>query len=138
MLRGKYLVWKDAAGNVNISWNDPQHLVSRHGINDQHYNILRILRGRQPESACPGEIKEVLLNKRGDLTRLLDKLVNKGWVDRQQNPENRRKIDLKITKEGLKFLEDIHKEVECLMEVTSGLNKEEVESLNLILDKIRS
>src|SRR5690554_454998 len=49
----------------------------------QHFNALRIIKGRHPKPVSAGEIKEVLLDKASDVTRLLDKLVNLGYVHRQ-------------------------------------------------------
>jgi DNA-binding MarR family transcriptional regulator len=72
--------------------------LKKFNINDQHYNILRILRGRHPEPALTMEIKEVLVNKRGDLTRQLEKLVNLGFIEREINSDCKTQIFSYITK----------------------------------------
>lgn len=107
------------------------------GINEQHYNILRILRGRYPGTICPGEMKEVLINKRGDLTRLLDKLVKMGLVDRDINPDNRRMIILKLTEKGLDLLGRLDPELNALNKQVNSLTEEESEQLSNLLDKLR-
>lgn len=107
------------------------------GINEQHFNILRILRGRHPHTICPGEIKEVLINKRGDLTRLLDKLVAMELVERDINPDNRRMINLKVTEKGLGLLSDLDPKVEMQNSESNALTKEESEQLSDLLDKLR-
>ncbi|MEO9966311.1 MAG: MarR family transcriptional regulator [Reichenbachiella sp.] len=107
------------------------------GINEQHYNILRILRGRYPLTICPGEIKEVLINKRGDLTRLLDKLVSMELVERDINPENRRMINLKLTTNGLDLLSQLDGELKILNEKNNSLTQEESDQLSDLLDKMR-
>ncbi|MEO9806492.1 MAG: MarR family transcriptional regulator [Reichenbachiella sp.] len=107
------------------------------GINEQHFNILRILRGRHPHTICPGEIKEVLINKRGDLTRLLDKLVAMELVERDINPDNRRMINLKVTDKGLELLSDLDPKVEMQNSENNALTKEESEQLSDLLDKLR-
>lgn len=107
------------------------------GINEQHYNILRILRGRHPGTICPGEIKEVLINKRGDLTRLLDKLVAMGLVKRDINPDNRRMINVKLTEEGLTLLGNLDPQVEEMNKMNNSLSEKESEQLNDLLDKLR-
>lgn len=107
------------------------------GINEQHFNILRILRGQYPHTICPSEIKEVLINKRGDLTRLLDKLVNMELVARDINPDNRRMINLKITDSGLSLLSDLDPEFEALSNRNNSLSPEESEQLSNLLDKMR-
>ncbi|MDW3211775.1 MAG: MarR family transcriptional regulator [Reichenbachiella sp.] len=106
-------------------------------INEQHYNLLRILRGRHPLTICPSEIKEVLINKRGDLTRLLDKLVAMGLVERDVNPDNRRMINLKISEKGIDFLAQLDPEMEKLSRTNNALTVEESEQLSNLLDKMR-
>ncbi|SMD33105.1 DNA-binding transcriptional regulator, MarR family [Reichenbachiella faecimaris] len=112
-------------------------LLKPKGINEQHFNILRILRGRYPLTICPGEIKEVLINKRGDLTRLLDKLVTMGLVTRDVNPDNRRMINLKISDAGLNMLSDLDPKLEELNQKNNALSHEESEQLSHLLDKMR-
>lgn len=112
-------------------------IAKKHGINDQHYNVLRILRGKHPKCACPGEIKKVLINKRGDLTRLIDKLVKLQLVDRNLNPENRRMVDLLITQKGMDLLSDMDPDVNQIENFKSKISEAEAKSLNEILDKIR-
>ena len=106
-------------------------------ITGQHYNILRILKGRYPEFASPGEIKEVLIDKKCDLTRLIDKLVKTNYVIRELNPDNRRKVDIQITETGLAFLEEINPIVKTMNHFKDVLTKDEAVQLNLLLDKIR-
>lgn len=106
-------------------------------INDQHFNVLRILRGRHPESACPGEIKDILVNKRGDLTRLIDKLVKEGYVDRKVNPENRRMVMNSITNKGLELLAELDNKFEYMDDMSKNFTEEEAKVLNDILDKLR-
>ncbi|NQY66722.1 MAG: MarR family transcriptional regulator [Flavobacteriales bacterium] len=106
-------------------------------INEQHYNILRILKGRYPEAACPGEIKEVLLNKRGDLTRLLDKLDKMGVITRGTNQENRRMINIQLNKQGIKLVDKIGAKMESLRTHEKTITVKEAKQLSGILDKIR-
>jgi len=106
-------------------------------ITGQHYNVLRILKGRYPEYASPGEIKEVLIDKKCDLTRLIDKLVKTGYVLRDLNPENRRKVDIQITKAGLNFIDEIDPIVKTMNHFEDVLTLEEAQQLNTLLDKIR-
>ncbi|WP_422361630.1 MarR family winged helix-turn-helix transcriptional regulator [Reichenbachiella sp.] len=112
-------------------------VLKPYNINEQHYNLLRILRGRHPLTICPSEIKEVLINKRGDLTRLLDKLVNMELVERDVNPDNRRMINLKISEKGMDFLARLDPEMEKLSRTNNALTLEESEQLSNLLDKMR-
>ena len=110
-----------------------------YGIRMQHYNVLRILKGKYPEATSPGEIKEVMLDKSPDLTRLLDKLVAMAWVERDICSANRRKIDVKITKKGLKILEELTTlQKKLYAEFNKNLSPAEAESLSDLLDKLRN
>lgn len=110
----------------------------KEGINGQHYNILRILRGQSPKSLCPKDILEVMVDKTRDLTRLVDKLVKMGYVNRQVNPTNRRQVNINITKEGLDFLIKIDPELRKLDDLLKHIDKEDLNVLNTILDRIRN
>jgi len=109
-----------------------------YGIRMQHYNILRILKGKYPKPSSPGEIKEVMLDKAPDLTRLLDKMVDMGLVDRHLCPDNRRKMDVFITTEGIDLLEKVSKEQNRMyQEDMNNLSEDEAEHLSNLLDKFR-
>ena len=109
-----------------------------HGIRSQHYNILRILKGRHPEPASPGEIKEVMLDKAPDLTRLLDKLENLGFIDRHLCENNRRKMDVLITPKGEKALNQLNKETKReVAKWKQNLSEREAKTLSDLLDKVR-
>lgn len=121
----------------NFFMDDMVQNLKEFNINDQHYNVLRILRGAYPHSLCPGEIKQVLLNKRGDLTRLIDKLVKLGYANRDINSQNRRMVDISISKSGLKLLEKINKKFSINNKFDNNLTVKEAKQLNTLLDKLR-
>jgi DNA-binding MarR family transcriptional regulator len=133
--------WEKALVNLHFTSNEfKDRLISvlkPYSINDQHYNILRILNGRYPDVACPGDIKSVLLNKRGDLTRLLDKLNKLNYVERATNPTNRRMVDLRITTTGIALLKKLKSEIDTTKTLKKNLTKEEAIQLSLLLDKMR-
>lgn len=111
-------------------------VLKKFNINDQHYNILRILRGRYPEPALTMEIKEVLVNKRGDLTRQLEKLVKLGLIDREINEACKTQIFSYITQKGLDTLNEIHK-IHDYTDKYKHITEEEAKIVNDILDKLR-
>ncbi|MCU7551585.1 MarR family transcriptional regulator [Chitinophagaceae bacterium LB-8] len=113
-------------------------IMKQYDILPQHYNVLRILKGKHPEASCPGDIKEVMIDKGNDVTRLLDKLVHKGLVKRSLCEENRRKMDVSITKEGLQLLNDIESPLQDhLAEIKRRVSTEEAEIMSSLLDKMR-
>ncbi len=104
----------------------------------QQYNVLRILRGNSPKPLNPGAIKAVMLDKSPDLTRLIDRLLLKKLVVRDTCEKNRRKIDIKITKEGLALLTQLDPLVKKKQEqITEKLTDEEACQLSDLLDKLR-
>jgi DNA-binding MarR family transcriptional regulator len=113
-------------------------LLKPYDILPQHFNALRIIKGRHPEPVSPGEIKEVLIDKANDLTRLLDKLEKKGLIRRRLCPSNHRKMDVNLTAKGIKLLEDTGK---ALMVPTRALKEQltdkEAATLSRLLDKMR-
>ena len=134
--------WQKALINLHFTSNFFKDKLlaqlKEYKINDQHYNILRILKGRYPNAACPGDIKEVLINKRGDLTRLLDKLNKLGYIDRSTNPENRRMVDVYITEAGIQLLDTLSVTVDNIDNIMDKLSSEEAAQLSTLLDKIRN
>jgi DNA-binding MarR family transcriptional regulator len=116
-----------------------KNLLKSKDLLPQHYNALRIINGKFPEPANPGGIRKVLLDKANDVTRLLDKLVEKDYISRNICPTNRRKIDIYITPKGQLLLEELQAEVEAMHKNFQGvLGGEEAEYFNTMLDKIKS
>lgn len=105
----------------------------------QHYNVLRIVKGKYPKPCSPGEIKEVMLDKGNDVTRLVDKLVKKGLVKRNLCESNRRKIDIQITEKGLIFLKELNDPMKKQLSVMKkNMSEKEAGLLSDILDKMRN
>ena len=111
-------------------------IYKAHGILSQHYNILRIVRGSHPKPVTPGYIKEVMLDKGRDLTRLVDKLVKLNYLERCLCEHNRRKMEITITKAGLDLITVISKGSEPLFKA-QPLTEEEGLQLSNLLDKLR-
>ena len=107
------------------------------GLTTAQYNVLRILNGSAPKPLSAGAIKEVMLDKSPDLTRLLDKLCERGFVNREICAQNRRKMDITITKAGKQLLKDIEPDVAQLSH-SGKITTAEANELSRILDKLRS
>lgn len=114
-----------------------QPVFLKRGILSQHYNIMRIARGQHPIPVTPGYIKEVILDKGSDVTRLVDKLVKLGLIERSVNESNKRKLDIKLTDKGLDETNKMEHELFLIHERLSHLTEEEYEILSSLLDKLR-
>lgn len=107
-----------------------------YGVSLQQFNVLRILRGQQGKPANLSTLNERMVTKMSNTTRLVDKLMVKGYVDRVTCPSNRRKVEITITDEGKNALKDMDNALGQTEErLVNSLSKEEMQSLNKLLDK---
>jgi len=83
------------------------------GITATQYNVLRILRGAGPGGLCRGEIGDRLLRPVPDVTRLLDRLESSGLVERARSGHDRRYVTTRITRAGLKALDDLEGKIDA-------------------------
>ena len=105
-------------------------------MSEQHFNVLRLLRGQKGKPANLSTINERMVTKMSNTTRLVDKLILKGYVKREVCAENRRKVEITITKKGLNIL----LELDTVMENTENkllqdFSEKELQTLNQLLDK---
>lgn len=105
----------------------------------QQFNVLRILKGQSGKPANLKCIQERMVTKMSNTTRLIDKLIEKGFVERYICPENRREIQVFITKKGINILDNVSPILENKEKLlTKNISQEELEKLNTILNKIRN
>ena len=107
------------------------------GITSQQYNVLRILKGSHPDQMNANEIKSVMIDKSPDLTRLIDRLVEKGLVSRRVCPDNRRKVEIGITAMGIKTISEVEPSLNQAIQPVQNLTDREAANLSKLLDKIR-
>jgi DNA-binding MarR family transcriptional regulator len=111
--------------------------LSAEDITLQQFNILRILRGSHPKPLSTLVIRERMLDKMSDTSRIVDRLLLKGLVDKKTCPSDKRLVDISITEEGKKVLAKIDQNEKEMMAVITNLNEEEMKILNGLLDKMR-
>lgn len=113
-------------------------VLKPHNLSSQQYNVLRILKGQKGKCINMTDIQQRMINKNSNTTRLMDKLVDKGLVSREVDEDNRRKLNICITKKGLKFLQKIDPLVDGVeAKTTEQLTDKEIETLNSLLEKVR-
>lgn len=103
----------------------------------QQYNILRILRGQFPNPATVNLVRERMLDKMSDASRIVERLYKKGLLSRSANAKDRRAVDILITKEGLSLLKDLDVDMDMDELLQKHLSVEEAEKLCDLLDKFR-
>ncbi|MDD3322390.1 MAG: MarR family transcriptional regulator [Paludibacter sp.] len=131
-------------GLVNLNFTIKQlsydflQSLRKHGLTEPQYNILKILYEYKTETPLSiGFLKERLLDKNSDVSRIVDKLFEKGYIDRTENAVDRRQKDVVINEKGLALLSDSD---DCELKADAllkNLTLDEVRELNRLLDKIR-
>jgi DNA-binding MarR family transcriptional regulator len=113
-----------------------QEIFDKENLTLQQFNILRILRGSEvPLSTL--KIRERMLDKMSDTSRIVDRLILKGLVKKVTNKMDKRLVDVTISPKGKKVLENMDAFENDIESLTKGLSANEVKTLNLLLDKIR-
>ncbi len=112
-------------------------ILSAEDITLQQYNILRILRGSDPQPLSTLAIRERMLDKMSDTSRIVDRLLIKQLVAKRMCPSDKRLVDVSITDQGKKMLERIDARDSELRGVMANLNEDELIALNMLLDKLR-
>jgi len=113
------------------------HILANEEITQQQYNILRILRG----SECPLstlKIRERMLDKMSDTSRIVDRLVAKGLVEKTACVKDKRLVDITLSKKGLVLVDKLDQFNDQIDAVLMGVDEKEAQTINQILDKIRA
>lgn len=133
--------YQKAAINLlfTASWlsGEQNRALKTFGISWQQFNILRILRGQHPEAVCVADIKERMIDKMSNVSRLVEKLYQKQCVLRETSVHDRRMVDITLTEEGLNLLKQVDEIMGQQHNVLFNLNPVEIEQLNQLLDKMR-
>lgn len=114
-----------------------KQILGSSDITPQQYNILRILRGSHPKPLSTLQIRERLLDKMSDTSRIVDRLLIKKLVFKKLNNIDKRLVDINITENGLALLLILDERNKEMDSIVSNLSKEEAILLSKLLDKIR-
>lgn len=107
------------------------------GLTLQQYNVLSILRGQQPQPVCFGELQERMIDRNSNVTRLVDKLIEKGYVTRDICQANRRMIEVRLTPAGMEKLQQIDAQMPDFYQRFHNLTRDEAVLASNLLDKLR-
>lgn len=129
--------------DINIAYTfsffsgQKNNVLKHFGISLAQFNILRILRGMKGEPASIKLLTERMIDKMSNASRLVEKLKNKGLVNRNGCPNDRRQVEIFITEKGLKVTEEATQALEKSITGSQSISEEEARELNRILDKMR-
>ena len=116
-------------------------MLEPYGLTQQQFNVLRILRGqlrlKRDTSFSTQDLRDLLLDKMADASRLVDRLADKGWLTKEPCDTDKRKVNIQITESGLAVLSEIDKVSLALDELLSDLDVGEAETVSLLLEKVK-
>ena len=116
-----------------------EQMLKPHGITGTQYNVLRILRGAEPEGLCRNEVSQRLLNRMPDATRLLDRMEDAGLVTRERSLEDRRLVTTRITKKGRQIVDDLDEATDAQHEKSLGhMTEQQLRTLVKLLTLARN
>ncbi len=128
---------------VNLSYtygwvnNLMRYEFEKYNLTSQQFNILRILRGQYPNPATVNLLKERMVDKMSDASRIVDRLVQKELVSRCTNNKDRRSVDIRISEQGLRLLEKLDVNFKSKDIIRHNLTEQEAATLSDLLDKLR-
>ncbi len=114
-----------------------KEIFATEDITPQQFNILRILRGSHPQPLSTLQIRERMLDKMSDTSRIVDRLIAKGLVKKGTCKSDRRLVDVMITDKGRKMLERLDLREDELDSIIGNLTEKEAVVLSDLLDKLR-
>lgn len=106
-------------------------------LTPQQFNVLRILRGQHPKPATVNLLMQRMIDKSSNASRLVDRLLEKGFVTRETNRQDKRAVDVYISQKGLNVLETIDKTIGLLESHLDHITDSEARMLSDLLDKMR-
>ena len=124
----------------SCSWltNVTRKLLKPYGITPKQFSILRNLAKNSPESASIQEVRNGLADKMSDASRLIDRLVTKGYLDKFPSDFDRRSNRVRISDSGIEILKEINaRKVDMDKMVSDLLNDKEIKELNRLLNLLK-
>lgn len=114
-----------------------EQLIKSAALTMAQYNVLRILRGAEPEGLLCRGISNRMISRDPDITRLLDRMETHGWITRQREKQDRRVVKTRITEEGLTVLKKLDQPVRELHKGQfSHMSASQLKSLAKLLEEV--
>ncbi|RMH13799.1 MAG: MarR family transcriptional regulator [Planctomycetota bacterium] len=116
-----------------------KRLFRKHGLSLTTYNLLRIARGHRPDGVRCSTIRDQLIVRVPDVTRLVDRLIDRGLVRREVDPDDARAVRIHITRKGLRLLDKLDEPVvELHRAQLSHMSAEQLNTLSELLQVARN
>lgn len=111
---------------------------AQYGVTAQQFNVIRLIRESDLESVSNGYLKERLVEKDADISRLLIRLVEQGLIEKDLKPQDKRQSQIRLSEKGLELYNIIVGDLHFADRFFYGLSRKEVKTLNTLLDKLRN
>lgn len=115
-----------------------KEFLGEYDLTNQQFNVLRILRGSNTEPLSTQQIRERMLDKMSDTSRIVDRMLKKGLVKKKVCEGDKRLVDINITESGLDLLAKIDRRENELFTGMNQLTEEEAKLLSDLCDKVRT
>ncbi len=143
-IKQEFFASQHIKANINVLFtaNWIYNRISAHlkpyNLTHEQFNVLRILRGSHPKSMCQKDVLHRMVAPNSNVTLIVKKLKDKGWIQVEQSERDKREYVINISDSGLDLLKIIDVEMESYKENYMRLTEDEAQQLNLLLDKMRS
>lgn len=136
-------IYEEAELNIvrsaSVLMDDMAQVFRPFGITGAQYNVLRILKGSEPTGLCRNDVRDRMLTRMPDMTRMLDRMEEAGLVKRERSSSDRRHVTTNITAAGKKMLKDLEGPVARRQEEQLGhMSEKELRALVDLLTKARN
>lgn len=135
-------LWKELRENIRETevWlrSQVRDFLEEFDITRQQLSILKILKGANNEPLSTKEIQKLMVDKKSDTSRLVDRLIDKDLVRKRKDPEDGRLVQVFIKYEGLRLIAQVEDRLGELDQRFQNLSEKEAEELNRILSKLRA
>ena len=128
---------------VSIAYSDAilkkhfELILDKYSLTPPQYNLLRILEGVHPKHCTVSELKEMIIDKKSDVSRMIERLRKEGFVVRNVSKDDARMVEILITGKGLSVINEIRRKEEANMfNPFSHITDTEAEQLNVLLQKV--
>jgi DNA-binding MarR family transcriptional regulator len=112
-------------------------VFKEHGLTEEQFNVMRILKGKHPEPMCVRDIASRMLEKNSNVPRIIDRLVAKKLVRRATSKEDKRETLISLTDKGIEHLDVASRAVEKRSNEIIDLSESEASQLHELLEKLR-
>lgn len=134
-------VFQETLSHIFLAYNWSSQKIKEalapYDITQQQYNVLRILKGQYPSPSTINLIKVRIVDKMSDVSRIVDRLIQKGFVEKRENTYDKRAVDIVLSEKGLMLMKKMGKSIDLSKTFAANISREEAIDLNTLLAKLK-